>query len=124
MSTELARDRFTPLTEREVASAIERARKEHRRIVDDVQYNPRLDALVIVAGSLAVLCPRLSIPELREVPVDDMNEVRLSAGRATIQLLKRDVFIEAAGLVARALNEMRRTHKGGLLMDLLSERWS
>ena len=63
---------------------------------------------------------RRLIPELDNVPTSDLDLVQLSASGATIVLEKHDIYIEAASLVAGAIEAIRDRKTGGLLMDLMS----
>ncbi len=103
------------------AQIIENASKEGRRIIDGADYNRASHALVVRCGPLSLAIDIKSIPELAGVSPDDLSDVALSPGGATIKLEKHNIYIEAASLVVESVNDLSQKRAGGLIMELLGQ---
>ena len=112
----------TPSPAEIAAVVIERAAKEGRRVVDAAEYHRSGNSLVIKCGPLWLSIDASAISELAGILPDDLAQVSLSPGGATIKLEKHNIYIEAASLVAEFIVRMSSQRTGGLIMDLLEHR--
>jgi hypothetical protein len=123
MTPDNGRESFTPLNAEDVANVVSRASRKRGRALDAVMYMEDADVIVLVSRPFALFVQREASAEFRDVPKEDMSAITLSAAGTSIELEKHDIHIEAVGFVAVALNAMRRTESGGLIIDLMQERW-
>lgn len=112
----------TPSPAEIAAVVIERAAKEGRRVVDAAEYHRPGNSLVIKCGPLWLSIHASAIGELAGILPDDLAQISLSPGGATIKLEKHNIYIEAASLVAEFIARMSSQRTGGLIMDLLEHR--
>lgn len=101
------------------AQIIEKASKEGRRVIDEADYDRKRNAIVVKCGPLWLCIDVSLVQELSGVSPDDLNDITLSPGGATIKLEKHNIYIEAASLVVESINQLNRRKSGGLIMDLL-----
>src|SRR5882724_9923483 len=112
----------TPSPAEIAAVVIERASKEGRQVIDGAEYHRPGNSLIIKCGPLWLSIDANAIRELSGILPDDLAQISLSPGGATIKLEKHNVYIEAVSLVAEFLNQMSSQRTGGLIMDLLEHK--
>jgi hypothetical protein len=112
----------TPHPAEVAARIIERASKEGQRIVDGADYLQSANVLVIKCGPLWLSIDVTLIRELSGISPEDLTELTLSAGGATIKLEKHNIYIEAISLILDTIDQMRRRGTGGLIMELLEHQ--
>jgi len=101
------------------AQIVERASTAGRHVIDGIDYLASTNTLVIKCGPLALSIDASSISELAGISRDDLTDLTLSAGGATLKLDKREIYIEVVSLVVEIIEQMSRRGTGGLIMDVI-----
>jgi hypothetical protein len=92
------------LTGDDVARVVERAAQSHKRVVQGAVYVPESDTLLIVSYPFAVFIERKRIPELHRLDPAALDTIKISPAGTTIIIENQNIYIEAAGLIAAAIN--------------------
>ena len=102
-----------------VANAVANAVSDGRRIVDTIEYIKDTDSVLFFCGQFGITIERSSIPELRDIPQTAMETVTLSASGSTLIIESDNIYIEAAGIIAGAIENLHVSKHGNLILDLL-----
>lgn len=104
----------------EVANAVARAAQAGERVVDEISYQRSDNILKLVCGPLALLIDVSTVPELSDIPPEELQLVELSPAGTTIQIEKLDIYIETASLVLEELQRLSTMKtSSGLIVDYL-----
>ncbi len=91
--------RCTGRTATDIATAVANAARAGERVIDKVSYRKSSNTLHIECGVLSLSIKVSSIPELSGIPAEEMELIELSPGGTTIELGKRNIYIEGASVV-------------------------